>query len=306
MKKLLKVIIIIVVAAAAAAGGIFTYLNVTGKTPEEAFPFLAKQEEALSEGEVLNRDIKNFTELDINSYQQLNAFEERYQALSPEEQQKVTHYGDLAQKWEQYREVFISEFDTMVQTAGSEVTLEEYDRLTYFKNYYKALSDTEKARIRSYPSLKDAIDSCSEIKRLEVIGRLDTLIENEKENKDEIASLLSRYCKLLHTEDIEKYVVYAVRSEALKKAESRTKDYIKKPKTYKRKKYEFRDYAFQVPDGTYEIQINIDYTYENNAGKTAKNSRIVYCYYKVNKKGVTFKHAELSKNDIWRIVHRGA
>jgi hypothetical protein len=295
-----------VVLAGAGAGGVFTYLRHEGKSIEEAFPFLSQNEEELSDGEKLNREIRDYNNISINSYKDIDSFEERYEALSEEEKAKVSHYGDISNMRIRYREAFTSEFDSAVASAGSEITLEEYDRLLYFRDYYKQLTKEEKAQIKNYSLLKQAIKRTSEAKRLEVVGRLKELSKDEKKNKKEIASLISRYCKLLNDEDIEQYLVYAVRKNALKNAEERTKDYIKKPKSYKRTKYEIRDYAFKVPDGTYEIEVSIDYTYENNYGSNAKNNRIVYCYYKVNKKGVKFTHAELSKNDIWRIVHRGA
>lgn len=195
-------------------------------------------------------------------------------------------------------------FDEKVEELSSNPSADSYDKLILLKEEYSLLTDEEKAEIKNYQLIEPSIKACSEAKRLEVVNEMTALTENSsKENQNKIENLLLKYKPILKNEDIESYLSYAIHNRVLKDSEKAIKKTLKNPESFKRKKYEIREYAFKIDKKGYEIRTDLAYTAKNSYGKTVSNQRTVYCYYKIKDGKIKLVKSGISTLDKWKIEH---
>ena len=196
------------------------------------------------------------------------------------------------------------DFEGKIEYLAERSDASDYERLKVLKAEYEAMSEGDKAKITNYPTLEATLKEVKNKKRLKIINEMDALKEDlTEENQQKILNLILTNKELLTKEDVQSYFTYGIHSRILKDAERVLKKSLPKPDTYKRRKYEIREYAYKIPKKGYEVRVDLLYNAKNSYGKLCKNTRTVYCYYSLTDDAVKLKKSNLSSLDKWKMEH---
>ena len=227
--------------------------------------------------EVIN-DIDALGEITLDSLQDLQAINEKYDALSEEDKASVSNVDLLEAANQRYNELKYADLDSRIGEACQNVSSDTLSNLEDLHAEYEELTEEGKAAISNYTSLLDAISESKALWAKEVTSEILSCANGSLSTAK---SMLNEYYEIMSESQIEKCLIEIGRWDAVSEAEDYLKDYLKNPRSYVRYSGKCGTPELQS-DGTYKTYVYLDYGAENSFGASVRDEVEMYVYFKIN------------------------